>query len=548
MNLTEEDINQVEQFMRNEGLNYLEKKLRAKIDETADFLLYNDQCIDYFGETYANDPSNFRFEIGDKKLIRFLRDHIIKNQDSKGSKYMRRFRKKKSRTEKLIDRRQRMKNRVNKTDHENVVENRKRSVVNYSDGDNDDEYLQGLRDKLFQSLGNYLKSFVIQENVLEKFSQNNVSVAIVNGAIIGEVFCFICENGHDEKTKKAKLKGKKVYYEVTNSSKFWVCSNFGKHLKNAHKIHKLDSAKDSSFCGNSSLVDKNSDAANDTSNSIAGSSADSISKNHTNEPKAEELALANNFSIEYVTVAVDPSNEEALGQLTTDLGRNMFTQISEQIRKIFEAKLSNGDSTEEMFYNLLRIDSDSLEVALVARDGNCLFRSIVHQLFGNKLNTVDQTQETRELRQKVVEHIGNHYSRYKFALQGRVYDEVDANEIQDLDEECKNILNNRLPLDYYWGGSETFKAVREIYEVNILVFNENGVCFFANEFNVAFTRTLILAYRLKFQDDNDSSDEDDELRDHYDSVCDISTTKMLSSINYLIDTLTRSNAYNDETL
>lgn len=76
--------------MRDEALNFDEKQFQQKLkcrDE-----LFGEQLVDFFGESYASDPSNFRFEIGDKKLIRIVRDHIIKEQNEKGAKFMRRFR------------------------------------------------------------------------------------------------------------------------------------------------------------------------------------------------------------------------------------------------------------------------------------------------------------------------------------------------------------------------------------------------------------------------------------------------------------------------
>lgn len=91
--LTEGDIDQVEQSVREEGIKLVEKKLQFQDEEN----LYEKQLVDYFGETYASDPSNFRFEIGDKKLIRIVRDHIVEQQSVKGAKYMRRFRKKSDR-------------------------------------------------------------------------------------------------------------------------------------------------------------------------------------------------------------------------------------------------------------------------------------------------------------------------------------------------------------------------------------------------------------------------------------------------------------------
>lgn len=91
VNLTEDDINQIKKFVREEGLDHATKMLQKELGCQGDVLLQENQLIDYFGEIYASDPSNFRFVIGDKKLIRLVRDHLIKNQHEKGAKYMNRF-------------------------------------------------------------------------------------------------------------------------------------------------------------------------------------------------------------------------------------------------------------------------------------------------------------------------------------------------------------------------------------------------------------------------------------------------------------------------
>lgn len=95
--MTEDDINQIEAYVREEGLNHATKMLQKKLQCQNDVLLQEEHLIGYFGEIYASDPSNFHFVIGDKKMIRLIRDHLIKNQNEVGPKYMRRFRKKNDR-------------------------------------------------------------------------------------------------------------------------------------------------------------------------------------------------------------------------------------------------------------------------------------------------------------------------------------------------------------------------------------------------------------------------------------------------------------------
>lgn len=84
-NINEDNINQIEQFVREEGLNHSTKLLQKKSNHQCDVFQDENQLVDYFGEIYASDPSNFRFVIGDKKLIRLVRDHLIRMQNEKGA-------------------------------------------------------------------------------------------------------------------------------------------------------------------------------------------------------------------------------------------------------------------------------------------------------------------------------------------------------------------------------------------------------------------------------------------------------------------------------
>lgn len=535
MNLTEEDINQVEQYVRDEGLERLEKQLKKKIDQTADFLLYEDQCTDTFGESHAMDPANFRFEIGDKKLIRFLRDHLIKNKDEKGVKYLRRFRKKKN----VVGRKKMdmAKHVSGKSKVQNPIDSSiTNSVVDDDDGDPDGQ-CQELRAQLFQNLNKYLKSFAIDEAVLQKFSLNNVSVSIVDGAINGEVYCFVCENEQNARIKKRKTTGKKVHCVVTGNTRSWVCSNFGKHLKNSHKMQQSQQTEETSLC----QLDSNGGENLSVSSNYSKQAIESI--NHSDDQHDEKFALEKNFTIEFVDVPVDQSSSKSNNE------NILFQQVSTQIRKMFEATVSNEDDTEKVFYNLLEPDSLCLNVALIPKDGDCLFRSIVHQLHCQKIRSDEQYNATQCLRRSVVEHITKNYSRYEPALKNRVYELKPLDEIANMDKERKHILKNCLPRRSYWGGFETLMAVTEMYNVNILVFNEHGVCYFINGFNQAFTRTLLLAYRLKNTDSNDESEnENDELRNHYDSICDLPSADIWIVLQFLSDTLVKQNSMNDVTL
>lgn len=525
--LTEDEIDQVEQFVREKGLDFAQKKLQKKIECHEEILLHDEQLIDYFGETYASNPSNFRFEIGDRKLIRIFRDHLIEQQNEKGAKYMRRFRKKPDRKNpkrfKLDERTCTL-----KTENEQSV----------NDGENfddaDDVYCQKLSAGLFERVRNYMETFDIDKSIIEKINPNIVSVKIAEGLVIAGVFCAVCQN---DETKKRKSKAKRVFYKDGEGSNYWVLSNFGQHLKSVHKLksclpecESLDDAKktDANVISMNSGTKKIHDFA-----SSVDIKADDTENNTPTVANDDKLALAHNFSVEYDDVKVDPS----YNAISSD-SNVMFDQITSQIMKMVKATLSHSDATKQMFFELFEGESRSLKVAVIRADGSCLFSSIAHQLFTEKIRSKEHIEATKQLRKSVVEYISSHYSSFRFELRGRVYEEIDPNAIDDMEKECKDILKNYLPMDYFWGGTETLKAIQEMHHVNILIFNENAPCYFFNHFNEANTKTLILAFR--YSNGND--------RDHYDSVCDMSSVEILNAINFLSNTALKTNAVLDQTL
>lgn len=104
---------------------------------------------------------------------------------------------------------------------------------------------------------------------------------------------------------------------------------------------------------------------------------------------------------------------------------------------------------------------------------------------------------------------------YKHELKGRAYDFIEdrrANgeyidpESIDIDKEVEFFVNQLLPRNQYWGGTETLKAVSDLYKVNIFVFIENGTYNVITEEGQVYQRTIAVAFKNG---------------NHYESVTDI---------------------------
>lgn len=187
-----------------------------------------------------------------------------------------------------------------------------------------------------------------------------------------------------------------------------------------------------------------------------------------------------------------------------------------------------------------------VETVKIAKDGNCLFSSIAHQLFAHDINSVMLKKSTIELRASVVNYIQNHFVDFEHELKGSVYDVreledekyIELHKIESIDEASKCFLNNYLNRPGIWGGSESLKAITYIHNVNIVIFNENGPVLLVHNSQEQSQRTITVAFRYPTHV-NDAN----QLRNHYDSVCNISsddiykTAKVISNkVSQRLDT------------
>lgn len=94
-----------------------------------------------------------------------------------------------------------------------------------------------------------------------------------------------------------------------------------------------------------------------------------------------------------------------------------------------------------------------------------------------------------------------------------------------LKQKSHDFLNNELPKQGVWGGSESLGAISEIYRINIVVFNEKGSPILPNDFQPDYNRSVCLAYRLL----RGSKTE----RNHYDSISEVENDVLFYCSKYL---------------
>lgn len=202
------------------------------------------------------------------------------------------------------------------------------------------------------------------------------------------------------------------------------------------------------------------------------------------------------------------------------LQKAIYKQISNQIIAMMKATMNN----EEEEVSILASDAiGEIGIVNIRGDGNCLFGSLAHQLFYSKLNGKEHKQDTNQLRTDVVRFINTQITQennvnadtFKYLIKGRLLESADF-QIVDLEKDIHFFLNVCLQRNGFWGGSETLKAVSMMYSVNILTFLEKDSLYFANTFNIEYSKTLCIVYRV-----NNRKLKKKMERNHYDSVTNI---------------------------
>lgn len=495
-NITNDDIDSVENFIKNDALNYLSSITALNESERSGFvkedevLVDNQQLIDYFGKLYASQPQNFRFQSGDRILIKALvervKDIVDKNGINAGLKKFK-----------------------NKKNIKTKSKSKKQESTTQSTLDLKIELTERVKKCMF-SYGADKEFNIHLENDI---NIDIVTVCVENGLVNGTVRCIICD-----KQKKRKNLLKKVHYSSGSKWPGWVLSNFAKHLKcHGLEFHELENKSDE-------LIE-NDDSAKEGSN-CNGQDAIRSDLEQINNQKVD---------LDNSVVCLNISDHHVSQEIRAINANIVYTQLSSQITLMMSAVMTNSESQEQIFFKTNDNDLEALTVAEIPGDGSCLFSALVHQLENGKINGKTHQSATTKLRSDVVKYILNEENYPKFAhqLQGRIYDFKNKSDIENITVECKLFVKFVLSQNKCWGGAETISAVSEMKQVNIALFCENGPCYMQPKFNKHYNRTICIAYRQATNKDVTTNEK--IVRNHYDSVCDMSSDALYKAAQIIIN-------------
>lgn len=204
---------------------------------------------------------------------------------------------------------------------------------------------------------------------------------------------------------------------------------------------------------------------------------------------------------------IDSEDEDLQSQLENFVATQMTVQNVMLTNTVFQCK----EEEQKIVCNFgFKSRKQSIKICNVEGDGSCLFYALSHQLKPSKLMDQEHMTFVAELRQSVVEHIETNLPQYLHDLKNRLLCSNLMND-EPLEDQCLNFVKNHLTKPNTFEGTESIAAISKIRNVNIVVFNENGTCYFGSKFNPTFKRIILIAFR-------GSEDESNENRNYFVSV------------------------------
>lgn len=201
---------------------------------------------------------------------------------------------------------------------------------------------------------------------------------------------MLCEDGENKKPKR-------VYYQSTKNSGFWVISNFEKHLRKVHSLKVIPSNKIKQKRIKKEALGEE-DVEGGVQNHKDESSIDESHANNANsnsfdisiEQLQQSLENTNDYSLESVHVVTENSST----QTNEDMASRLYAQISQQMQQMVAAALINSES-ESLMEFVIKNQNKSLSLIETNKDGNCLFSALAHQLWPNHITSPTHKQNTK---------------------------------------------------------------------------------------------------------------------------------------------------------
>lgn len=480
-NISDNDIEYVEQIVRENAINIAMKDLKKNIGSDCEILLDDHQLTDIFGKMYKSNHTEFRFLRGEIQLIKELVDHVKLVVDGNGKNSGLHKFKVKIKKPRLHQNRERKKLKIDTHDKDEPTTTKSNNTNHNSAG------RMNLKVKLQRKVEACLKQYSVDKLLdIEFLEEGIVDIEEVDGQIYGSIICVICKNQN-----KKNQRPKRVYYKESAETNSWVMSNFTKHLTNTHHLVSIN----------------NYDMKN---KAIELDAAPKVEKH-------KEIAVGDDSDL-YLLEAAESEDDRDKQKTINDI--QLYEQLAQNITKMNEATLINDDHQEKMRCIPMQNTNACITIATIPGDGDCLFGSIVHQIFRYPVNSKLHKNAAKQLRTDVVHHIlaEENFVSFQKLLMDRILETKSKNQIVDSTAECKKFVTDFLSQKGAWGGAESIKAISDLYRTNIITFYEDESVYFVGGKEGAYNQTIAIAFRIGFVDNGKP------IRNHFDSVCNMNSS------------------------
>lgn len=505
----------------------MEKFIKTELSEKINLNNQTDtNNFDFFGSFHGN-PTQFKFSMGERYLINELSTFVNTVIKEKGIQFF------------SLKTSSGKKHKISYKNTTNFI-HLGRLFTEHSFKTNSDQNVSKKHQAdLHNKILCFMKSKGFGEEVLRDFDVTKVSIEVgIGNSITGVIPCVLCSD----------LKPYRINSKQTNEDKvYWILSNYQKHL---NKDHQMQSGQQ---IVKKTLKRQKADTTKNIENKMAEGVENSAVTTNTESVYIQILNPIDTLDKEEVipfpelNLFDEPEKGDENSKNTTCVALNIesyspkddveyvekyvYSQISEQSLKMTKITFENQDKFGKMEF-VQSNETHAVDVATIPSDGNCLFSTLSHQIFGLKILSRDHEDSVKKLRADVVEYIYKNLKTFKLELEECILimkgKKVKSNtkiKIEDFERESNFFLSKSLSKDGFWGGFESIRAVSMMYKVNILLINEGGTAYFASGFQAIFEKTIMLAYRLNAL--HNKGLPTGGIRNHYESVVSIDTETVL---------------------
>lgn len=430
----------------------------------------NKQKMCFFG-SYASAPNRFRVELGEKKtflsMVRHVKNVVDQPNENGGLSYF-------ADKTKLPNKKSYERNMISTVfgmvfgslNEKRQIELADRAVE--------------LREDLFKKAKLVFTKFeeIEEMDLPQMFAIDNVIVRIEADKTTGKVICPYCNK--DDLIAEVSM--------FIKTSGKWVMANLNSHMIRKH-------------C----KIDKQPRKFMPPKQTLLKLDIAPIDFNHNNGTLNK-------------TNALDQSIEESIEDA-------VYKQLSAQCIKMTNIAINSREKIVSINFGLRpasSIEDRAIKYCRVSSNGDCFFLAAAHQLFGGKIGSKEHQNAALELRTQVVTYIKqeSNFPRFIHVLKDRItYPPKATSEMIEI--ACAEFLDE-LSLSGCWGGQESIKAISELENINIIVFNDDESCNLPNHYNSKSNKSILLLFSAiqgKAADRNSD-------RNHYDSIIGMNSVKI----------------------